>query len=245
MKSLKCDPSQIDVLACYSLNIFVKGKTKMLKLSPPIGILGGTFDPIHLGHLHLGKTVLQMAKLEYLKLIPCYQSPLRIPPIASPEHRCAMIQLAIEKEPNFKLDEREITRKHISYTIDAIKSLRQELGVKVPLCLIMGSDAFMKFTSWHKWQSIIKLAHLIVATRPAVDADEHTLLTAMDNFPLPRILKPEEMCTAAGGFLWYAAIEPLAISASAIREKIKHGESAARLLPTKVWQYIEAHNLYK
>ena len=187
-----------------------------------IGILGGTFDPVHLGHLHLASEILLKANLDTILFIPCYQSAYGKEIIATPNQRLAMLKLAILENPKFSIDDREIKRKNISYTIDTIKSLHDEFPNST-LHLIMGFDALLQFKNWRDWQGILKLANLIVADRPDVVGSFDKIKDLPKN-----IIK----------------INPLPISATKIRTLIKTGESAKHLLPEKVWRYIIENNLY-
>lgn len=131
-----------------------------------IGILGGTFDPIHFGHLRTALDVVEDLNLQQLRFIPCGEPPHRDQPHASPAQRLAMVQLAIASESRFMVDAREIQRGGPSYMVETLESLRQELGEQQSLGLIVGLDAFAALDSWYRWQDLIDLAHLIIMTRP-------------------------------------------------------------------------------
>jgi nicotinate-nucleotide adenylyltransferase len=206
----------------------------------PIGILGGTFDPIHLGHLHLARTVIQQARLQKIKLIPCYQSPHRHAPLAASEHRVAMIKLALAGERDLELDELEVKQSHISYTVDTLEKLRQDLGAAVPLCLVMGADAFAQFHLWRKWQRILQLAHLIVVTRGEYQFKAPPPIWV--NATL--IFDPVMLSQKSGGYIWFTDIKPLDISATGIRGIVNGGGDIAALVPPAVRKYIAKHHLY-
>ena len=193
-------------------------------MSKPIGILGGTFDPIHLGHLALASEVYHQFDLQELRFIPCYQSPFKAKPIATGEQRLRMIKLAIKNHPEFAIDDRELQRKGISYMVDTLKSLRQELS-DTPLYLIMSMDAFAQFNSWHKWQKIIQLTNLIVANRPGSR-------TIINNKLKNLLIHPIN-------------IPPNSISATKIRKLIKEKKAASSLVPQAVWEYINENKLYQ
>lgn len=224
----------------------------------PVGIFGGTFDPIHLGHLHLARTVMQQAGLQSMKLIPCYQSPLRVRPQASAVHRVAMIKLALAEIniPHLTVDAREADSPHISYAVNTLQSLRDELGDDVPLCFIMAQDAFAKFTLWHDWQRILQLCHLIVTSRPstdvgknvavALDAAAPSLLALPSNFPAILVSQPSLLATQAAGYVWFTDIAPLNIAATTIRVMLKAGEDdVSPFLPYTAWEYIKQQKLYR
>src|SRR5579863_7641527 len=122
----------------------------MHQLNQPIGILGGTFDPIHFGHLRTALELYQALDLAEVRLIPCYQPVHRKLPVATPEQRFAMVKLAIEPEKALRVDDGEIIRKGPSYTIDTLKIIHEKLPL-TPICLIMGIDALLSFASWHRW----------------------------------------------------------------------------------------------
>jgi nicotinate-nucleotide adenylyltransferase len=191
-------------------------------MSKAIGILGGTFDPIHLGHLALATEVHKHFDLHEIRFIPCHQSPFKEQPIATDEQRLAMLKLAIQNHPKFTIDDRELRRKDISYTVDTLKSIHQETDAK--LYLIMSQDAFSQFNKWHKWQEIIQLADLIVANRPNSHPITHDELK---NLSIHTINIP-----------------PNRISATEIRQLIKTGQDASSLVPKLVWEYIVKNKLY-
>src|SRR5476651_2279340 len=137
----------------------------MYDLQQAIGILGGTFDPIHFGHLRMALELYQALDLAEVRLIPCYQPVHRKQPVATPEQRLAMVHKAIDREPALQVDACEIERQGPSYTIDTLITLHERLP-NTPLCIFMGIDALLNFPSWHKWEAILQLAHLVVAHRP-------------------------------------------------------------------------------
>jgi len=210
-------------------------------MQKPIGVLGGTFDPIHLGHLSLASEVYSQLDLQEIRFIPCYQSPLKGKPIASGEQRSEMIKLAIKNRAEFSVDNRELQRKKISYTIDTVKSLRHEMK-DVPLCLIMSMDAFCEFNLWHKWREIVQLAHLIVANR--------TGSRAIANDEIKKLLQErqvfvtDKLIVESGGRIFFINIPVNPISATEIRRLIKSGESTQHLLPKGVWEYICENKIY-
>ena len=130
-----------------------------------IGVLGGTFDPIHYGHLRPANDVAQVLKLTELRLVVAAQSPHRDPPVASAAQRLQMAVAACAEFPRFHVDDREIKRGGLSYTVPTLSSLREEIGDE-PMCLLLGSDAFAALMTWHEWQRLPTLAHLVVMRRP-------------------------------------------------------------------------------
>ncbi|MBK7686515.1 MAG: nicotinate-nucleotide adenylyltransferase [Rhodocyclaceae bacterium] len=151
-----------------------------------IGILGGTFDPIHIGHLRLGEEALQQLGLDQIRFIPAGRPPLRDVPSATPEQRLAMVKLSIADNPDFGVDDSEVMAATQSYTVETLERLRLEFGAKRPLVLLLGQDAFGRLESWHRWTEIFSLAHVAVATRPnsPVGSDVQCRLSTAD--PLRR-----------------------------------------------------------
>ncbi len=143
-----------------------------------IGILGGTFDPIHNGHIQIAETVLQALQLERIEFIPCFQPPHRQQPIASPKDRLAMVKLATKSNPHFHANEIEMDRQGVSYSVDTLTALRRQMPHQ-PLCFIVGADAFSAFHHWHEWQKIPTLVHLIIIGRQHAEAPSNPDIQAL------------------------------------------------------------------
>lgn len=206
-----------------------------------IGILGGTFDPIHFGHLRMALELYETLNLAKVLIIPCYQPVHRKLPIASPEDRLAMVKRAIASEPALQVDAREIRRKGPSYMIDTLLELRAEMP-KIPLCLLIGIDAFLGFASWHRWKEILKLTHLIVAHRPQYQLPSAGIIADL----IKQCLQQEVSFIhehLAGGIL-LRPITALEISATDIRKQIAMGKNPRYLLPDSVDEYIKQHGIY-
>lgn len=213
----------------------------MNPLSKPIGILGGTFDPIHFGHLRTAFELYQALKLAEVRLIPCYQPVHRKLPTASPEDRLAMARCAVEGEPALVVDDCEIQRKGPSYTIDTLELLRSKLP-NTPFCLIMGIDALLGFPSWNRWEEILTLAHLVIAHRPQYQLPQTGVVANL----LKQRLKnnPLALHETLAGCIVLHPVTPLEISATDIRKQIATGRSPRYLLPNKVYEYIQQHGVY-
>ncbi len=210
-----------------------------------IGLLGGTFDPIHFGHLGMAQELAQALALDTVKFIPAAVPPLKSQPSASAIDRCAMVQIAIANNPDFQLDDRELKRTGPSYTLDTLRSLRSELGEQDSLVLFIGSDAFKQFNRWHQWQEIIRLCHIALVARP--DSELSTglnpeLVTFLQDHYTENAM---DLQSESAGLITMQAITPLAISSSAIREQLKTRQSARYLTPDCVLDYIAHHGLYQ
>jgi nicotinate-nucleotide adenylyltransferase len=207
-----------------------------------IGIYGGTFDPVHYGHLRTALEVQEAAGLDEVRFIPCREPPHRQAPEASPEQRLNMLELALSNgEPGFRLDTRELDRPGPSYMVDTLASLRREIGSR-PLCLIVGLDAFHGLPSWHRWRELFDLAHVIVMRRSGSEAGFSEQLA-----PLIR----ERMSGEAGrlkdkaaGAILLVDVTQLDISATRIRDALKSGKSPRYLTPDPVLNFIRAARLY-
>ncbi len=206
-----------------------------------IGIFGGTFDPVHIGHLRPVLEVLEDLALDEIRLIPCHVPPHRAVPVASPMQRLAMLEMAIQGEPGLRVDDRELHRAGPSYTVDTLTSLRAELGNK-PLCLLLGMDAFTGLNTWHRWRELITLAHIIVMHRPGsqppAQGDVAALLAEhrTNNIALLR--------AHPAGHILLKEVTQLDISATHIRTLIKEGKSARYLVPDGVWEMIGREGFY-
>jgi len=209
----------------------------------PVGILGGTFDPVHFGHLRLAEELGDLLGMEEVRLIPSSLPPHRADPGVSAADRYEMVRLAVAGNNRLMADDRELHRLGPSYTVDTLTELRQELGTERPLCLMLGADAFAALLTWSHWQRLFELAHVVVATRPGY---------ALDFDDLPEPLSTEaraRFATALGatpaGSVITREIAALDISASAIRRGVAAAQSVRYLLPDSVLDYIQAHRLYR
>jgi nicotinate-nucleotide adenylyltransferase len=206
-----------------------------------IGILGGTFDPIHYGHLRPAQEVLRALDLAEIRVIPAANPPHRRPPVASPEQRLRMVELAVAGVPGFTVDDRELRRGGPSYTVLTLESLRREFGER-PLCLLMGLDAFEGIESWHQWQRLPELAHFIVMTRPGWELPAGEKLPSWVRDRLVR--EKSKLTQTSAGMIYFQAVTPQDISATRIREALARGEPVEAWLPSDVLEYIRANRVY-
>lgn len=214
----------------------------MNKLHPPIGILGGTFDPIHQGHIHLALELLSELKFECIKFLPCYQPVHRSMPVTTPEDRVQMIKIAIKDQPQLSLDLREIERAGPSYMIDTLISLRNELP-NTPLCLILGLDSFNHIDTWKCWKELLVYAHFIVVNRPSVQLTQNSDILKI--FEQHQINDKRQLSLHVAGGILFVNIVPSPISATEIRHRIQAKLPVAQLLPHGVAEYIHDHDLYE
>lgn len=207
-----------------------------------LGIFGGTFDPIHIGHLRMALELRQQLKLDEMRLLPCYLPPHRATPGASAEQRVAMLELALQDCAELTIDPRELLREKPSYTYDTLCELRAELGEQISLCLCMGMDSFLTLDQWHEWRQLIRLAHLVVVERPGYEIPE---VGAVADLLRRHRAEAEAIHEAPAGAVIIASPALLPVSATDIRAQISAGESPQFLLPDPVLNYIRAQGLYR
>lgn len=206
-----------------------------------VGVFGGTFDPVHYGHLRPVDQVQRSLGLTCVRVIPCASPPHRQPPLAGPDHRLAMVELALAAYPALQVDAREIRRGGRSYTVDTLRELRSELGERQSLCLIIGADAFLGLPSWQQWQDIPQLAHVVVMQRPGWKLDTGEL----PEWAAPRLVDdPLRLDKEPAGWIAVVRVAPVNISATEIRRTVGAGGDPGGMLPKAVWDYIQAHGLY-
>lgn len=206
-----------------------------------IGILGGTFDPIHFGHLRMAIELYESLDLASVHIMPCFQPMHRKQPVASPHKRLAMVKCAVKNEHALYADDREIKRGGATYTIDTLLEIRAEMP-DTPLCLLIGIDAFLGFASWHRANEILQHAHLIIAHRPNYQLPQTGVIAEL----LKSHLQHENAYihgNQAGGIL-LRPITALEISATDIRKQIAMGRNPRYLLPDEVYDYIKQHGTY-
>lgn len=214
-------------------------------LAPPLVLFGGTFDPIHLGHLRAALEIRERLAVNEVCLLPCHIPAHRTQPSSSTEHRLAMIRLAIhcdQGETGLVLDSRECEQQQPSYTVNTLRALRQEFGASRPIILTLGMDAFNSLPSWHQWQDVLTLAHLLVVQRPETRLNNDSQLQAL--LARHQVDCRQDVLNRSHGSLWMENITPIGISATHIRNQISSGFSARYLVPDVVWHYIKEHRLY-
>ncbi len=209
-----------------------------------VGILGGTFNPIHYGHLRMAQELADALKLSEVRFIPSANPPHKDDVMVSAEHRAKMVELAIADNPLFTLDDCELKREGTSYTIDTLIELHESLSGETALCLMMGTDAFVKFNTWHRWQSILDYAHIILVQRPGMQPQEK-LPSELETLLRDHYTElHDDLVHENAGFITMQAISAQDISSTRVRELMGRGESVRYLVPDEVVRYIEKQKLY-
>ncbi|WP_417552205.1 nicotinate-nucleotide adenylyltransferase [Marinomonas fungiae] len=206
-------------------------------------VMGGTFDPIHHGHLRSAVDILDAFQFKTLRLIPCYQPVHKGEPSVSAEQRLKMVELGIQADSRLHVDAREILREGRSYSIDTLIQLREELGQEEPLIMVVGMDSFLSLPTWARWQELIDVAHILVISRPGWEPD---FISALESFyEKHRAESAAELQCAPAGKIWMQSFTPLAISSSQVRNLCRKKASIAYLVPETIQRFIEANSLYK
>lgn len=211
-------------------------------MSKPIGILGGTFDPVHHGHLRLALEIVSKLDLDEVRLIPLKKPAHRQEPFATEKQRLHMLQLATEGSHDLIADDRELKRDEVSYSIDTLRSLRKEFPDRA-LCLIVGQDAFSKLDTWKEWQGLLDYAHIIVATRPDGNpvVYNETIADLLQNHETNNINKLHK---EKNKLIMQLDIPLLDISSTLIRKNFSDKKDCRYLLPNSVIEYIKQESLY-
>ena len=211
-------------------------------LSPLVGVFGGTFNPVHYGHLRSALELVERLQLEQLRLMASASPPHRDAPECSAERRAAMVELAVSGEPRLVCDAREMQRPGKSYTIDSLIELRGELGTQQGLCMVLGCDAVQDIATWHRWQELLDWAHIVISARPGWQLPRAGDLAQW--LKTHQLESPELLRQRPCGGIVIEELRPLAISSTEIRDLLASGRSARYLMPQSVLDYIHTHTLY-
>lgn len=204
----------------------------MERLKNGLGLLGGTFDPPHYGHLLLAQEAAYQLQLERVLFLPAHQNPLKLgEPITPPQARCAMVALAIRGNPRFELSRLDLDRPAPSFTVDLLRLVRDEVGEEKPLAFLGGADLLPELPDWYAADEILQLAALVVATRPGQEA--------------PDLAALERRIPGLGARLASLSIPGVAISSTEIRARVARGQPITYLTPPAVERYIRLHGLYR
>lgn len=205
-------------------------------------IYGGTFDPVHHGHLRLAIELCDRLGVDRVSLVPCHIPPHRGATGATAEQRLRLLSLAVAGEPMLTVDDRELRRGGASYTADTLRQLRQELGPEAPLAMVVGTDAFAGFDRWRDWQQIPELAHIVVVRRPGAGLEPDSAPARL--LAERRAASVTALHAAPAGLVLELNPPWLDISATGIRQRIAAGRSPRYLLPDVVWSEIRRLGIY-
>ncbi|MFK8026798.1 MAG: nicotinate-nucleotide adenylyltransferase [Gammaproteobacteria bacterium] len=213
------------------------------KTSTRIGLLGGSFDPIHFGHIKPGLQLAEKFQLQLIKLIPCKISPFKDNTFTSAQHRWNMVSMVAGSSECFEADARELERDSPSYTYETLRDIASEVSSDTTLFWIMGEDALIDFPKWYQAEKIMQLCHVLVMRRPGYEATQEA---EVSEWLMPYICQDEDKLNEKQcGCIYMTDVELFDISSTAIREVIRTGEQPRFMLPGGVWNYIKRNNLYQ
>ena len=228
---------------CGRTRVRDSGRDPQTRNRGVLGIFGGAFDPVHLGHIKLALALQERFDFEQIRFIPCRQPPHKKATFAGMEHRRHMLTLVTDSTPAFIVDDRELKRPGPSYTIDTLRELREQIGATQVLVLILGIDAFLDFCSWHEYGEILSICHIMLLRRPGYHLEgqgcEQSLYEKHGTDQIAQVRQ------CANGFIFLTDEEQVETSSSVIRRCISEGRQPRYLLPGNVWKYIREHDLYR
>jgi len=206
-------------------------------------ILGGAFDPVHFGHLNPAINIAKWLGFATIKLLPTHIPVHKQPTSASAEHRLAMLQRVCEQYPLFQCDPRELLRHGPSYTVDSLQEIKQEQP-NTPLFFLIGADSLLSFTTWHQWQRILTLCHLIISTRPHHELAEFNPQT-QQLIEQHKVDNLSELLTMRAGGILFAPPSYIDISSTDLRQQYQTTLTTQNLIPPVVQDYINQWQLYR
>jgi nicotinate-nucleotide adenylyltransferase len=207
----------------------------------PVGIFGGTFDPIHFGHLRTAFELLHALRLAEVRLVPAGNPPHRGIPLCDARHRLDMVRAAVADQPGLIVDDREVRREGPSYTVLTLRELRDEAPGR-PICLLLGMDAFLGLPQWHEWRSVFDLAHVVVAHRPGWIAPVAGTLGEL--LAVRGTQRVEDLHESVAGRIHVRPVTQLEISSTDLRDLIVAGQDPRYLLPDAVRALIRDTGCY-
>lgn len=212
-----------------------------------IGLFGGTFDPVHNGHLRAGEEIRQAFSLSWVEFLPARIPPHKTgQPLTHVSHRVAMLRLAVEQNPYFRVSEVEANRKGVSYLVDTLEAYREHYPPDVELYFIMGMDSFQEIATWHRYPALFSLSHFVVITRPGYNRPGLSEVVSED---VACSFVPSQGVTdclehASGHRIYFQETTLLDISGSRVRAWIREERSVRYLIPERVWEYVQENGLY-
>jgi nicotinate-nucleotide adenylyltransferase len=210
-----------------------------------IAVFGGTFDPVHFGHLRSAIEVAEFLSLKSVRLIPASHPAHRGSPLSTSEQRLQMLKLAVAEESALEVDDRECRRTGPSFMVDTLASLRAEFGSDQPLILVLGIDSFLTLAEWYKWQRIIQLAHILVLNRPGWDHRNYDPDPELNKLLKDReVFTRESLLVEPSGKILRINLSQLEISATGIRQAVANQQSIRYLVPDAVLEYISNNGIY-
>jgi nicotinate-nucleotide adenylyltransferase len=211
----------------------------------PLGILGGTFDPVHSAHLRLAEEAMAQLHLGGILWIPAGRPRHRAPPSVNAEQRLQMVRAAVADHVAYEVDDTEVRSPEPSYTVPTLERLRATYGENRPLVLLMGADAFLGLTTWHRWRDLFRLAHIGVASRPTFALAEATMPAELaDEFRQRHRSQFTALAAAPAGAIVTFNLVAGTVSSTEVRARIREGGPVEELLPAPVLDYIRRHRLY-
>ncbi len=211
-----------------------------------VALLGGSFDPVHHGHVALAALFAKLIRPDQLRVIPAGNPWQKSALKASAEQRSAMLELAFESAGlAIALDRQEIERKTPTYTIDTLRNVRAELGPDASIVFLMGADQLQHLDTWRDWRELFNLAHIGVAARPGYSLAEAALPAAVATELQQRQASLEQLRNTPSGHMYLAQALDVDISSTQVRAALQRGDEAGSLIPRVVLDYIQQHNLYK
>jgi len=212
-----------------------------------IGIFGGTFNPVHWGHIRTAIEIKHALGLDKMLMLPCGSPPHREQPEVSSETRLTMLKLALEEYPELEIDDRELKRDGPSYSVDTLQSLHADMSDQnIAMCI--GADAFLLLNTWHRWRELFELAHIVVAHRPgwSIENVRKQLPSELEEVLSERYLEDvTRISEKPSGYIVELNVTEIDISSSNIRQRVRSNQSISGLVPIAVEGYIKKHSLYR
>jgi nicotinate-nucleotide adenylyltransferase len=208
-----------------------------------VALFGGTFNPVHFGHLKIAEEMAELLQVSQMRLLPCGSPPHRAKPDVTAKQRLAMLNLALGDQSLLIADDQELNRAGPSYTIDTLKLVRQEIDDTVPLFLCLGMDVLSSLNTWHCWQQLLDYCHIAVSPRPGWPVPEHGDIGHW--IARYRCDDINEVQNKANGCIYFCDLMMLELSSTTIRDTIKRGENISSMTPDEVVDYIKTNHLYE